>query len=138
MLRNLFALVSGLFAMMIVITFIELANARFVFPPPAGMDWNNAESVSAFARTMPTTALVLVLVGWLLGAFVGASVAARLAGSRKMVLALVVGLLVSAGVVHSALTIPHPTWMVVLGLALPPMLAWLAAIRIQKGLASTR
>jgi hypothetical protein len=69
MLRNLFALISGLFAMMIVITFIELANAKFVFPPPAGMDWNNAAAVAAFAQTMPTSALVIVLLGWLLGAF---------------------------------------------------------------------
>ena len=65
-------------------------------------------------------------------------VAARLAGSRKLWLALVVGLLVSAGVVDSALKIPHPTWMIVLGVALPPLLAWLAAARIQKGLASTK
>ncbi len=138
MLRNLFALVSGLFAMMIVITFIELANAKFVFPPPAGIDWENSEAVAAFARSMPTTALALVLLGWLVGATIGASVTARLAGSRKLWLALVVGLLVSAGVVHSALTIPHPTWMVVAGIALPPLLAWLAALRVQKGLASTR
>lgn len=138
MLRNLFALISGLFAMMIVITFVELANAKFVFPPPAGIDWNNTEAVAAFAQTMPTSALAIVLLGWLLGAFVGASVAARLAGSRKLWLALVVGLLVSAGVVDSALKIPHPTWMIVLGVALPPLLAWLAAARIQKGLASTR
>ena len=138
MLRNLFALVSGLVAMMIVITFIELANAKFVFPPPVGIDWENAQAVADFARSMPTTALLIVLLGWLLGAFAGASVAARLAGSYKLWLALLIGLLVSAGVVHSALTIPHPTWMIVLGVALPPLLAWLAATRIQKGLASTR
>ena len=138
MLRNLFALVSGLFAMMIVITFIELANARFVYPPPPGIDWNNSSAVAAFASGMPTTALLLVLLGWLVGAFVGASVAARLAGSYNVWLALLIGLLVSAGVVHSALTIPHPTWMIALGVALPPVLAWLAALRVQKGLASTK
>jgi len=44
--------------------------------------------------------------------------------------AMLVGLLVSAGVVHSAVTIPHPTWMIVLGVALPPLLAWLAAMRV--------
>lgn len=138
MLRNVFALVSGLFAMMIVITFVELVNAKFLFPAPAGFDWKDTEAVAEFAKSMPTAAKVVVLAGWLLGAGFGAAVTARLAGSRNLVLALVIGLLVSAGTVQTAMTIPHPVWMIALGVLLPPLLAWWVALQVQKGLANTR
>lgn len=142
MLRTLFALVSGVFAMMIVITFVELANAKFFFPPPTGMDWKDAAAVAAFAASMPAGALAMVLFGWLLGAFVGAVVAARITLRHRLPCALLIAALVVAGTIQSALTIPHPTWMVVAGVLLPWPLAWLAArlaTRLaQNGLASTR
>lgn len=142
MLRTLFAFVSGVFAMMIVITFIELANAKFFFPPPSGMDWTDSRAVTAFVASLPASAMALVLIGWLLGAFVGAAVAARIAERHRLPCALGIGVLVMLGVLDSARTISHPTWMIVLGVLLPLPLAWLGArlaeLQIQKGLASTR
>jgi len=142
MLRTLFAVVSGVFAMMIVITFVELANAKFFFPAPAGLDWSDSAAVAAFAASLPATALAMVLLGWLLGAFVGAAVAALITARHRLPCALVVGALVVAGTIQSALTIAHPTWMIVAGILLPLPLAYLAArlaTRLaQKGLASTR
>jgi len=137
-LRTLFALISGVFAMMIVITFVELANAKLLFPPPAGMDWNDSAAVAAFAASMPTAAMAMVLFGWLLGAFVGAVVAARIALRHRLPCALLVAALVVAGTIHSALTIPHPTWMIAAGILLPWPLAWLAARLAQNGLKITR
>ena len=142
MLRTLFAVVSGVFAMMIVITFVELANAKFFFPPPAGIDWNDAAAVAAFAASLPTAAMAMVLSGWLLGAFVGAAVAALIATQHRLACALVVGGLVVAGTIQSALSFAHPTWMTAAGVLLPLPLAYLAARLAdrlaQKGLASTR
>lgn len=142
MLRTLFAVVSGVFAMMIVITFVELANAKFFFPPPAGIDWNDAAAVAAFAASLPTAAMAMVLSGWLLGAFVGAAVAALIATQHRVTCALVVGGLVVAGTIQSAMSFEHPTWMIAAGVLLPLPLAYLAARLAdrltQKGLASTR
>lgn len=138
MLRNLFAIVSGLFAMMIVITFIELGNAKFLFPPPAGLDLRSPEAVAAYIPTMPWGALAVVLLGWLLGAFAGGAVAARVAGSHRTACALVVATVEVALVAMNAASIPHPTWVSASGLLLPIPLAWLAARLVQKGLASTR
>lgn len=146
MLRTIFAVVSGIFAMMIVITFVELANAKCFFPPPAGMDWNDAAAVAAFAASLPTAAKAMVLSGWLLGAFVGAATAALITTQHRLACALLVGALVVAGTIQSALSFAHPAWMTAAGVLLPLPLAYLAArlaARLadrlaQKGLASTR
>ena len=138
MLRTAFAFISGLFATMIIITFVELANAKFFFPPPAGLDWSDTRAVAAFAASLPTAAMALVLAGWLIGAFVGAAVAARIALRHAMSCALLIGAVVVAGVIDSGLSIPHPTWVIAMGVLLPIPLAYLAAKLVQNGLASTR
>ena len=142
MLRTLFAIISGVFAMMIVITFVELANAKLFFPPPAGMDWNDTSAVAAFAASLPTAARAMVLSGWLLGALVGSTVAALITARHRLACALVVGALVAVGTVQSALAIDHPTWMIAAGVLLPLPLSYLAArlaTRLtQKGLKITR
>ena len=138
MLRRMFAVISGLFAMMIVITFIELANAKFFFPPPPGLDLTSPEAIAAYVPTMPAMAFVVVLVGWLLGAFVGGLVAARIAERNRMACALAIGAVDASLVAINALSIPHPAWVTATGVLLPIPLAWLAARLVQKGLASTR
>lgn len=138
MLRTLFAIVSGVFAMMIVISFVELANIKLFFPPPAGIDWKDPEAVAAFASSLPFAAMAIVVFGWLLGAFLGALVAAKVALEYRLPSALLIGALVVVGVIHSAMTIQHPTWVLAAGVLLPIPLAWLAAILVQKGFARTR
>jgi hypothetical protein len=144
MLRNLFALLSGAFATMIVITFLAIANARLVYPPPAGIDFNQAAQANAFIAGMPLAALLLLALSWPLGAFAGGWVVGKLADRHRAALAVLLGLLVSAGVVQSAMTVVHPTWVVAVGVGVPPVLAWLAArlaqgrAATQNGLASTR
>ena len=143
MLRNLFALVSGLFAMMIVITFCALASDKLLFPPPEGADLMKPEVAAAFVHSMPLWALGFILFGWLAGAFAGSYAAARLAASFKTLLALVPALLVSGLTLAGAKTMPHPTWLIASAVLLPPLLALLAVglarrAESQKGLANTR
>ncbi|MFA6987245.1 MAG: hypothetical protein WC213_13720 [Arenimonas sp.] len=138
MLRTLFAIVSGIFAMMIVISFVELANIKIFFPPPEGLDWRDPQAVAAFAASLPAIAMAVVVLGWLLGAFIGAAVATRIALQYRLPSALLIGALVVAGTIHSAFTIEHPAWVVAAGVLLPIPLAYLAAKLVQKGFASTR
>ena len=142
MLRNLFAVISGLFAMMIVVTFIQLANIKFFYPPPPGMDFTNPEVIAAYAATMPWPALAIVVTSELAGAFVGAFAAASISREHKMACALAIGAVDMLSVAMNATSIPHPTWAIVAGIGLPLPLAWLAAKLsasvAQKGLANTR
>ena len=82
-------------------------------------------SVAAFVATLPASALLLVLSGWVLGALVGGYVAARIA--RKPRPALVVGIVIEIGVIANAVMIPHPLWMTIAGVLLPVPAAWLGA-----------
>lgn len=138
MLRTLFALLAGLFSMTIVITFVQLANARLFYPPPAGMDWADPDAVAAFASSLPVAAMALVVAGWLAGAFAGSFTATRIDSLRRLACGIPIGIVVVAGVIQSAMTIPHPTWVIAAGTLLPVPVAWLGARLAQKGLASTR
>lgn len=138
MLRTLFALISGLFAMMIVTTFVAIASAKFLYAPPAGFDAADVAQLRAFVEAMPLSVLALLVSSWCVAAFVGGGVAARLAGRWPLACALAIGAVVTAAQVPNALSIGYPAWAIVAGTVLPIPLAWLAARLVQKGLASTR
>ena len=139
MIRSFFAVISGLFAMMIVITFTQIANVKLFYPPPASLDFNDKVAVAAYAQSMPWQAMAVVVLGWLLGTYIGATVAARISKDHVMACALIIGALDVVLTAFNALSIPHPTWALAMGLLLPIPLAWLAGKQAtQKGLASTR
>lgn len=138
MFRSFFAVISGLFAMMIVITFTQIANVKLFYPPPLSLDLNDKVAVAAYVQTMPWQAVAVVVLGWLLGTYIGATVAARIAKDHVMACALAIGIVDVALTALNAVSIPHPTWALAMGLLLPVPLAWLAGKQAQNGLASTR
>jgi len=138
MLRTLFALISGLFAMMIVTTIVALASAKFLYAPPPGFDAADVTQLRAFIEAMPAAVLALLVASWCVAAFAGGGVAARLSSWHPVACAMAIGAVVTAAQVPNALAIGYPGWAVVAGVALPIPLAWLAARLVQKGLASTR
>ena len=138
MFRSVFAVISGLFAMMIVITFTQIANVKLFYPPPAGLDFNDTLAVAAYAQTIPWQAMAVVVLGWLLGTYLGATVAARISKDHVMACAMAIGIVDVVLTALNAMDIPHPAWALAMGLLLPIPLAWLAGKQAQKGLASTR
>ena len=119
MLRSLFAIISGLFAMMIVVTFAGIANAK-LFPPMPG-----TQPAAALAA-LPQAAKLLIVAGNCLGPMIGAAVAARIATPRLMV-ALLIGAAATVFNFENASGIPYPTWMFWTVTLLPLPLAGLAA-----------
>ena len=132
MLRGIFALAAGLFAAMILITGSGLLSAKWLFPPPPGLDLRDAAQVAAFAASLPLAALLWILGGWLFGALVGGLVSARLAGQYELAPPVLVGLFIAAGTLLNAQSIPHPSWMVALGVLLPIPAALLGARLVRK------
>lgn len=132
MLRTLFALIAGFFAAEIVITLVELASAKLWFPPPPGLDFRDAAALDAFVRSLPPSALLVILAGWLLGAFVGAGVAASLARRHRIVVGVAIGACITIGTGVNATQIHHPFWVTAAGIMLPIPLAWLAATLASK------
>jgi hypothetical protein len=127
MLRSVFALCAGLFAAMIAITGMELVNAKWLYPPPPGADFRDPAQLQAFVAAMPSSALAMVVAGWLLGALAGGVVAARLETRHPLVPAGLVGAFIAIGTLLNAQAVPHPAWVVAAGTVLPIPLALLAA-----------
>jgi hypothetical protein len=123
--RTILGILAGLVVAWLAMTICEFASL-FLHRPPVGLDLGDPQALAAHIAAAPLSAMLVVVVGWALAAFVGAWVAARIARHRRAA-ALVIGLLVLAGVIANIAMIPHPLWMTVAGLALPLPLAWLAA-----------
>lgn len=132
MLRAIFALISGLFAAMIVITGLELVSAKWLFPVPAGVDLGSVAAINAYVATMPVAAHAWILGGWLLGAFVGGGVASALAERGKWLPAALIGALIMAATIANAMRIQHPAWMLALAVSLPVPMALLAGWLLRK------
>jgi hypothetical protein len=123
MLRNIAAVVAGIFVGMVVNMSIIQLNTGVLFPLPAGADMNDAAQFNAYLASLPAIAFVVVMAAHLGQAFVGGLVAARLSASHPMRLALVVGVFALVGGVAALLMYDGPAWMVV-ELPLYLVVAW--------------
>lgn len=92
-----------------------------LYPFPPGADMHDMATIKKFVATLPLTAMLLVLAGWLIGTLLGTFVAAKIGRSR--VPAYVVGVLLLGGGIANAFIIPQPAWFtavsVVIFLAVP-------------------
>jgi hypothetical protein len=125
-LRSGLAVLLGALAASAVIMAVEFLDAT-IYPSPPGMDPNDPDSVKSAMAALPIGALLLVLLGWIVGTFAGAWIAARLAPRSPIVHGLIVGVLLLAGGIYNMLEIPHPLWFWVLGVAVFLPSAYLGA-----------
>jgi hypothetical protein len=123
--RTILGILAGLVVAWVAMTACEFASL-FLHRPPAGLDLRDPQALAAHIAAAPLSAMLVVIAGWALAAFAGGWVAARIARHR-MAAALIIGVLVLAGVIANNAMIPHPLWMTVAGIVLPLPLAWLAA-----------
>jgi len=133
--RTIAGVVVGVVVAWLTIMLAEFASAP-LHPMPEGLDMRDPESVAAFVATLPVSALLLVLAGWVLGGLVGGYVAASI--SRKPRPALTVGIVIVLGVIVNAVMIPHPMWMTIAGVLLPVPAAWLGAKLATRGASAAR
>jgi hypothetical protein len=123
MLRGLLALLVGLFAAVIVMTFAAGAASK-LWPPPAGIDTASVAQLAEVMAAMPLAEKLAIVAGWLAAAFAGGLVT-TLAARHATAFALVPGVLLGAGTLANALKVPHPLWMAAAGVLLVVPMAWL-------------
>ena len=125
--RAILGVLAGLAAMFLVIMGIEYAG-HMAYPPPPGLNPMVTEDLSAIMASQPVAAKAFVVVAWVVGAFAGGWVAAKISRAYPRAAAVIVALMVVAGVVGMILQLPgHPRWMAALGLLLPIPAALLGA-----------
>lgn len=117
MIRTLLALLAGMAAAWLTITFFQMASAA-LHPPPPGFDPGDPQQIAALIASAPPAALLMVLASWLAGAFNGSMVAGFIDRARRRTLGWIIGVLVTLGVIAMIVLVPHPWWMVAAGLLL--------------------
>jgi len=124
-LRNVLAVIAGIIVSGIVnMTLITVGGA--LIPPPAGVDVSNVESIKASIHLFEAKHFVFPFLAHAVGTLIGALVASLIAGSNRMLLAMIVGAFNLLGGIVASFLIPAPAWFIALDLiaAYIPM-AWL-------------
>ncbi len=122
MLKTVLAVVAGVIAGGAIV-FVTEAIGHSLFPPPADLDLSNPADVDRLMASLPAGAFAMVLLGWFLGSFAGAYVAHAIA--KKRAAAWAVAAIFILFTTMNFFMIPHPLWMIVAGILIPPISAWL-------------
>jgi hypothetical protein len=113
--RNILGVVAGAVLGSIVNMGLIMLSGS-VIPPPAGADLTTPEGLKASMSLMEPKHFVFPFLAHALGTFVGAYIAARIAGSRKMTMAMIVGVLFLIGGIANVMMLPSPLWFTLLDL----------------------
>ncbi len=126
--RGILGIVAGVVAGGAVILLVEGLGMR-VYPPPAGLDLKNPESIRTFMKNAPVGALLFVLAAHAAGGLAGGSLAA-LAG-RALWPGIATGAILMVLALLNLLAVPHPAWFWAASLVLPVPLAWAGAVMVR-------
>lgn len=111
-LRSVGAVLAGFVGASLVMMLVEFLNGHVFFPglAKAAEGIKDREAMRALMGTVPKAALLVVIVGWILGAIAGGWVTAKLSqpASRRGVFILC-ALLILAGISNN-LMMPPPLW----------------------------
>jgi hypothetical protein len=105
--RGISAVIAGLIVAFLLVFGAEAITHK-IHPPPPGMNTRDMTQVKAFVATLPVSALLVVLAGWLIATFVGTWLAAKIA--RGPIAGFIVGALLLAAGIANAIMIPQPKW----------------------------
>ncbi len=129
--RNILAVVAGWFVGSLVnMGLVQLGHSIF---PIEGIDPNDMEAFAAIIPTLEPKYFIFPFLAHALGTVAGAGLAAAISLNRKMMLAMIVGILFLAGGIVVNYMLPGPIWFAALDIliAYVPM-AYLAAKLMQK------
>ena len=125
--RNVLAVIAGVVAGSLVNMALIILSPSLI-PPPAGVDVNNAESLSKGIHLFEPRHFVMPFLAHALGTLGGALIAYLIAGSYKRRIAYAIGVLFLCGGVAASFMIPAPAWYIALDLLLAYLpMAWLGA-----------
>ena len=113
--RNILAVVAGVIVGGAVNMGIIMISGMIIAPPP-GADMTTMEGVKAAMPMMEPRHFIMPFLAHALGTLAGSFVAAWLAASRRLVLAIVIGLWNMLGGAMAVMMLPAPMWFNVLDL----------------------
>lgn len=112
MIRRILAVLLGGAVAFGVVLLVETMG-HSIYPLPDGIDLTNPSEVAEYIKQAPTGMFFFVLAAWVLAALIGGMIAAWIA--RKVIFAVVIGVLVLIATGVNLFMIPHPTWFSITG-----------------------
>ncbi len=125
-LRSIVGVVVGAVVAFLLVAGIETIG-HLVYPPPAGLDYNDVEELRQYVASMPSGAFLFVLVAWLIATLVGALVACFIARKRPLLITGIVAALMLVATAINLVTVPHPLWFSLTALIGILIMAFLAS-----------
>lgn len=115
----MFRIVLGIIVGVISATLIFLGFLMLIasiFPMPKGIDILNPDGMKKFIADLPATAFILVLAGYAVGMLAAGFIARKISRHANIGAPIVIGGLFSVGWIMNVLSIPHPVWVVIVGI----------------------
>ena len=111
-LRNILGVIAGAIVGGIVnSTIVSFGTA------PEGVDMNNFESIAENMHRYEFQHLIVPFLAHALGTLIGAFLAAKIAATRKLTMAMIVGVFYLMGGIAAVSMFGGPTWFIILDLA---------------------
>ena len=115
--KNVLAVIAGIVVGCIVnMGIINISG--YIIPPPAGADLTTEEGLKAAMHLFKPIHFLMPFLAHALGTFAGAAVAALIAATRKMQMALFVGVFFLACGIAMVIMLPSPLWFNIVDLSL--------------------
>lgn len=114
--KNILAVIAGCILGGIVNMGIIMISGSII-PPPDGADITTMEGLKASMHLFKPINFLFPFLAHALGTLTGALIAAKIAATRKLLFAVVIGLCFLVGGVMNVLMLPSPTWFTILDLA---------------------
>ncbi len=125
-LRNILAVIVGIVVGGIVNMGLIILGGKFL-PPPAGVDVNDIASINAHIREYSVLQLLAPFIPHAAGVLVGAFLTAKLAATRHLAMAMIIGAVFLLGGIMAVTMVPNaPVWFSALDLVVAYLpMAWL-------------
>lgn len=128
-LRRILGVILGFVVASAVMLLLEFTNGHLLYPElgRAAKHVKDAAAMRELMAQAPSGALVVVVVGWLLGSIAGGWAATRYTHRSSTAPALVLGVLLTVAAIGNNLMMPPPLWFWVAGLAVLLPGSWYGA-----------
>jgi hypothetical protein len=129
--------IAGLLTAFIIMTLFEYINS-FIFPLPVGTNINDIYQLHAFTASLPWTAYILVLLGWIAAAFKAGCVVTYLSKESTYKLSLLTGAILTLFGLFNNLVIGHDMIFNVIALPMFIVFTYLGHKYVRKVLAKRK
>jgi hypothetical protein len=113
--RNIISVIAGLVVAILTFIITESVN-HSLHPLPASLDFKDTEAVKAFYESQPNALWLLLLAGWIAGSFLCGLLIKWISKNENKKLPLIAGSILTLSALANFFAIPHPVWVIVVGL----------------------